>query len=83
MWAAARQRADLVSPTRMDTVNVNNGGTLVLANGASVFGGGTDTLTVNSGGALHLGDATNGSDGVTMTGLDTFTINAGATLRFL
>ena len=65
-----------------DTVNVNNGGTLVLANGASVFGGGTDTLTVNSGGALHLGDATNGSDGVTMTGLDTFTINAGATLRF-
>ena len=65
-----------------DTVNVNNGGTLVLANGASVFGGGTDTLTVNSGGALHLGDATNGSVGVTMTGLDTFTINAGATLRF-
>ena len=70
------------------TINVNNGGTLVLI-GSSDFGTGnnTDNVRVNSGGALHLGTASGGSDGVTFNtrsstqGTTAFTVNSGATLR--
>ena len=61
-----------------DTVTVN-GGTLTLANGTSAFGGGTDSMTL-SGGTLIMGNATNGSKGVTVTGLETFTVNANTTM---
>ena len=63
-----------------DTVTVN-GGTMTLTNGTSAFGGGTDSLTVNNNGTLVVGDATNGSKGVTVTGLNSFTLNAGSSLR--
>ena len=62
-----------------DTVTVN-GGTLTLANGISAFGGGTDSLTVNNNGTLIMGNATNGSKGVTVTGLETFTVHANTTM---
>ena len=64
-----------------ETVNVNQGGTLVITNGESKFGAGTDAIVVNEGGHLNLGnDATVGSDGVTISGLETFTLNAKSTL---
>ena len=67
-----------------DTVTVNNGGTYVMSNGTSDFGdGSSDDIIVNSGGSLRLGDATNGSDGVDINGLETFTVKSGATLRIL
>ena len=61
-----------------DTVTVS-GGTMTLTNGTSAFGGGTDSMTL-SGGTLIVGDASNGSKGVTVTGLETFTVNANTTM---
>ena len=64
-----------------ETVNVNNGGALVITNGESKFGAGTDAIVVNEGGHLNISnDATGGSDGVTISGLETFTLNAKSTL---
>ena len=64
-----------------ETVNVNAGGTLVITNGESKFGAGTDAIVVSEGGRLDLGnDAVAGSDGVTISGLETFTLNAKSTL---
>ena len=63
-----------------DTVTVS-GGTMTLTNGTSAFGGGTDSLTVNSGGTLIMGNSTNGSDGVTISGLENFNLNANSRLR--
>ena len=62
-----------------DTVTVS-GGTMTLTNGTSAFGGGTDSVTVNNNGTLIVGDATDGSKGVTVTGLETFTVNANTTM---
>ena len=65
-----------------DTVTVNNGGTYIMSNGTSDFGdGSSDDIIVNSGGSLRLGDASNGSDGVDINGVETFTVKSGATLR--
>ena len=63
-----------------DTVTVNSGGALVLGNGTSDFGGGTDSITVNRDGVLRVGDASNGSDGVSISGLETFTVMSSGTL---
>ena len=63
-----------------DSVTVS-GGTLTLANGTSAFGGGTDSLTVNNNGTLIMGNSTNGSDGVTISGLENFNLNANSRLR--
>ena len=62
-----------------DTVTVS-GGTMTLTNGTSAFGGGTDSVTVNNNGTLIMGNSTNGSKGVTVTGLETFTVNANTTM---
>ena len=64
-----------------DGVTVNSGGNLVINNGASNFGAGTDSVTVNSGGNLTMGDATNGSDGVSIAGVENFTLEGGSTLN--
>ena len=63
-----------------DTVTVN-GGTMTLTNGTSAFGSGTDSLTVNNNGTLIMGNSTSGSDGVMLTGLENFNLNAGSTLQ--
>ena len=63
-----------------DTVTVN-GGTMTLTNGTSAFGGGTDSLTVNNNGTLIMGNSTSGSDGVMLSGLENFNLNAGSTLQ--
>ena len=63
-----------------DTVNVNNNGTLNLVGGSN-FGGGNDNLNVNSGGVMQWGNATTRAENSGIRGLDSFTVNSGATLR--
>ena len=59
-----------------------NGGRVTIANSTLNFGNGTDSFTVNDGTWLTLGDVTNGSKGVTFSGLETLTLNADSTTQF-
>ena len=64
-----------------DQLNINSGAIFALTQGNSDWRAGSDSLTVNGGGTVAIGDGFSRSSDVTITGLETFTLNANSTLR--